>query len=325
MLRLRRARPEDGAAIHTVHAAAIRVGCRAHYAPDEIEAWAGRLGPWSYTADVGRLDVLVAEETLRVVGFGALDADAAEVSAVYVDPGVGRRGVGGRLLRALETIARLRGLAQGRLDSSLNAVPFYAALGWRRERDSVRTFAGGPDIACVAMTKELPTARLAIHDETPAAVAPIHAVECLAFERAGEADLVDRLRAEDALAISLTAELDGAVIGHVAFSPVVVSDPSIRVLGLGPVAVRPEYQQCAVGGRLIEEGLARARERGIDAAVVLGHPNYYPRFGFVAARAFGLHYPGPVPDEAFMAAELVPGALACAAGPVHYHPAFSTV
>src|SRR6185503_15842671 len=112
-----------------------------------------------------------------------------------------------------------------------------------------------------------------IRGETPADVVAVRTVERLAFERDGEADLVDRLRAAGALSLSLVATLDDEVVGHVAFSPVVVRDASIRLLGLGPVAVRGEYQRCAIGARLVEEGLARAREQGVDAVVVLGHPS----------------------------------------------------
>ena len=83
-------------------------------------------------------------------------------------------------------------------------------------------------------------------------------------------------------------------------------------------------QTCAIGARLIEEGLARARERGARAAVVLGHPDYYPRFGFVVSTRFGIGYPD-VPEDAFMAAELVPRAFAGARGSVRYHPAFDDV
>jgi putative acetyltransferase len=173
------------------------------------------------------------------------------------------------------------------------------------------------------MSKALPPVRLAIRDEAPADVAAIQAVERRAFDRAGEADLVDRLRADGALVVSLVAELDGCVVGHVAFSPVTIAG-ACDVVGLGPVAVLPAVQTCAVGARLVEEGLARARERGAGAAVVLGHPDYYPRFGFAVSTKYGIHYP-EVPEDAFMAAELVPGALVAAAGAVRYHPAFDDV
>jgi putative acetyltransferase len=119
------------------------------------------------------------------------------------------------------------------------------------------------------------------------------------------------------------AELDGRVVGHVAFSPVAV-EGARDVVGLGPVAVVPPLQTCAIGARLIEEGLACARERGARAAVVLGHPDYYPRFGFVGSIRFALRHPD-APEEAFMAAELAPGALADARGVVRYHPSFDAV
>jgi len=323
MPRIRRAGPDDGPAIEAIHATAVRAGYRGHYAPADVDAWVVGMATWRVGVDPARRDVLVAEEGGRVVGFAALDAAVGEVTAVYVDPVAWRHGVGRGLLDAVETIARLRGVATARLDASLNAVVFYESAGWRREHDAERTLPGGRTIACVAMSKALPPARLAVRDEVPADVAAIHEVERRAFDRAGEADLVDRLRAEGALAVSLVAELDGRVVGHVALSPVTIAGTH-DVVGLGPVAVVPALQTCAVGARLIEEGLARARERGAAAAVVLGHPEYYPRFGFIVSTTYGIDFP-EVPEDAFMAAELVPGALAAAEGAVRYHAAFDDV
>jgi putative acetyltransferase len=91
------------------------------------------------------------------------------------------------------------------------------------------------------------------------------------------------------------------------------------------VAVSPPHQCCAVGSRLVEEALVLARERGHAGVVVLGHPEYYPRFGFVPAKSFALRYPAPVPDEAFMAAELAVDGLAEVRGAVRYHGAFDAV
>jgi putative acetyltransferase len=323
MSRIRRAGPDDGPAIEAVHAAAVRAGYRECYAPEDVDAWIDGMAMWRVGVDPARRDVLVAEEGDRVVGFAALDAAAGEVTAVYVDPASCRHGVGRGLLDGVETIARLRGVATARLDASMNAIAFYEAAGWRRERDAERTLPGGRTIACVAMTKALPPPRLVIRDEAPADLAVIHTVERCAFDRAGEADLVDRLRADGALVVSLVAELDGRVVAHVAFSPVTIAGGR-DVVGLGPVAVMPALQTCAIGARLIEEGLARACERGARGAVVLGHPEYYPRFGFVVSTQFDIHYP-EVPEGAFMAAELVPGALAAARGVVRYHPAFDDV
>jgi putative acetyltransferase len=94
-------------------------------------------------------------------------------------------------------------------------------------------------------------------------------------------------------------------------------------LALAPLAVIPAHQRQGVGTRLVEAALRRARLLGYAYIVVLGHPQYYPRFGFVPASRFGLRYARPVPDDAFMALELVPGALEGVSGVVRYLPAFS--
>ena len=324
MVHVRRARTDDAAAMRAAHLAAVRTTSRSHYAEADVAAWAARIGEEAYDDDFARRDVVVAEEAGRVVGFGVLDAGDAEIRAIYVHPEAGRRGVGRRLLAALETIGRLRGLGGLRLESSLNAVPLYAGAGWRRGAGTRRTFPGGRDIRCVEMTKALAPLRLDVREEHDGDAAAIGAVERAAFGQPGEAALVEGLRAAGALAVSLVAVLDDVIVGHAALSPVEVAGGR-RVLGLGPVAVLPACQACAVGSRLVEEGLARAGERGALAVVVLGDPAYYARFGFVPASRFGIRYPGPVPDEAFMAAELVPDALAEAAGAVRYHPAFEAV
>jgi putative acetyltransferase len=321
MVRIRRARVADRPGILVAHTGAIRVTCRTHYAADEIEAWAGRLTAASYDDPIARRDVLVAEADGRVLGFGELDVEAAEVRAVYVHPDAGRRGVGRLLLSALETIARLRGIAELHLDASLNAIDFYASAGWRRIGDGRRTFPGGRDIACVLMSKALQAVRVALRPETAADAEAIDAVVRAAFERAGEAAIVERLRRDGALVLSLVACVDGVVVGHVALSPVVIAGAAGRALGLGPLAVVPALQRCAIGARLVEEALASARASGAGAVVVLGDPAYYTRFGFVAAARHRLHFPA-APDDAFMAAEMVPGALAEACGVVRYHDAF---
>ena len=167
--------------------------------------------------------------------------------------------------------------------------------------------------------------RLALREETVGDVAAVRAVNDAAFEREAEGELVDRLRDAGALTLSLMAVLDGAVVGHVALSPVVVEGAAGSVLGLGPMAVVPVHQRTGIGSRLVEESLARARECGHAAVVVLGHPELYPRFGFVPASRFGLRFGALVPDEAFMAVELVPGALAGAGGVVRYREEFDEV
>lgn len=126
-----------------------------------------------------------------------------------------------------------------------------------------------------------------IRDETAADVAPIHALTTRAFSGAAhasgtEADIVALLRAHGQLSVSLVAEVDGAVLGHVALSPVALSDGTTDWFGLGPVSVDPAHQRMGIGSRLIQVAVARLEQAGAAGCVVLGDPAYYGRFGFVA-------------------------------------------
>ena len=166
-----------------------------------------------------------------------------------------------------------------------------------------------------------------IRDETPDDVEAVRRVNDAAFGRDGEGRLVDELRRQGAAVISLVAELDGQIVGHILFSPVTI-DGALRpegILGLAPMAVLPEHQRHGIGGRLIRTGLDRCREVGAALVVVLGHPVYYPRFGFVPAPPLGVTCEYPVPDEVFMVQELEPGALDGRRGLMRYHPAFAAV
>jgi len=165
---------------------------------------------------------------------------------------------------------------------------------------------------------------VSVGPEQPCDAAGVREVNELAFGRPQEARLVDALRAS-ADALSLVATVDGRVVGHILFTPVGIVPPpgDIRVAGLAPMAVRPECQRSGVGGRLVRAGLAECRRRGFGAVVVVGHPEYYPRFGFVPAHTKGLDYEARVPRDAFMVIELETGALAGRAGVVRYGPEFS--
>lgn len=152
----------------------------------------------------------------------------------------------------------------------------------------------------------------------------VHAVNAAAFPTPLEADLVDALRRQARPLISLVAERDGAIVGHILFSPVTLEGHSdLRLMGLAPMAVAPEHQRSGIGSALVRAGLAACD--GFSAVVVLGHPGYYPRFGFAPAVRFGLRSEYDVPDEVFMALELIPGALRDAAGTIRYHEAFGSV
>lgn len=147
-----------------------------------------------------------------------------------------------------------------------------------------------------------------------------------AFPSDAEAKLVDLLREAATPTISLVAETAGEVQGHILFTPVISTDhPGSRIMGLAPMAVLPEAQGKGVGSALVQEGLERCRAMGVEAVVVLGHPGYYPRFGFVPASRFGITSEYDVPDEVFLMIELRPGSLAGKHGQVQYHEAFGAV
>ena len=165
-----------------------------------------------------------------------------------------------------------------------------------------------------------------IRDERPEDRAPVQHVNEAAFGGAGEAELVRALHAAGAARVALVAELEGELVGHILFSDVTLEpSASLKLAGLAPMAVLPAHQRNGIGSSLVREGLERLRAKGYDAVVVLGHPAYYPRFGFVPATRFGLRSKfarEPEHESAFMALELRPGALSGVSGEVHYRPEF---
>ena len=164
---------------------------------------------------------------------------------------------------------------------------------------------------------------LEIRPETPADIPGIRSLHGKAFGRGLEADLVDLLRAHHKAVLSLVAGQEEEVLGHVLFSEVTLEPPSkdLRGLGLGPVAVRPEFQGQGIGSRLIRASLSRCREQGYDFVVVLGDPAYYRRFRFQTAGDYALGNAYGA-DQEFMVLEFRPGALANARGRVEYAPEF---
>lgn len=150
----------------------------------------------------------------------------------------------------------------------------------------------------------------------------IHSINEAAFGRPDEANLVDSLRSEGALLASVVAELDKRIVGHILFSRMSIETEggSILAAALAPIAVLPEHQRRGIGGRLIRHSLDLLRRRGEHIVVVLGHPDYYPRFGFSSGKARSLE--SPFPPEAYMAMELSPGALDGIRGRVRYPVAF---
>ncbi len=172
------------------------------------------------------------------------------------------------------------------------------------------------------------TTSILIREEQPADRDAIHALNAAAFDTDAEARLVDALRAGSGLILSLVAETAGELVGHIAFSPVTVTrgdGTTVPGVGLAPMAVVPRLQRTGIGGRLIADGLRRLRDAGHRFCVVLGHPSYYPRYGFVPAGTLGLRWDRPVPDGVFMAQELVPGGLDGVSGVVRYRPELDAV
>jgi putative acetyltransferase len=139
--------------------------------------------------------------------------------------------------------------------------------------------------------------------------------------------LVEALRTHSAVTVSLVAEVDGQIVGHILFSPVSIPEAAenLESGGLGPMAVIPSHQRRGIWSLLIKQGLEDCRRAWVRAAVVLGHPDYYPRFGFQRASAFGPRCEFDAPDEAFMGLELVPNVLSGNTGVIRYHPAFKNV
>ncbi|MEG4111440.1 MULTISPECIES: N-acetyltransferase [unclassified Microcoleus] len=163
-----------------------------------------------------------------------------------------------------------------------------------------------------------------IRTENPEDVEAVRNINIEAFGRENEANLVERLRGI-ASTFSFVAVQSDRVVGHIFFSPVVVEGKCSRNLsiqGLAPVAVLPHYQRQGIGTLLIREGLKECGRSGFHAVVVLGHPDFYPRFGFIPASKKSLKCEYDVPDEAFMVLELESGALEDCSGTVKYRSEF---
>jgi len=148
-----------------------------------------------------------------------------------------------------------------------------------------------------------------------------------AFGQSNEADLVDALRRRGALTFSLVALRENEVVGHILFSAVTIKSArvSFNAIGLGPMAVLPPYQRKGIGSQLVRIGLEQCRQAGHEIVVVLGYPDFYPRFGFAPAKPRGIHCEFDVPDDVFMVMELREGALAGRGGLVRYQPEFRSV
>lgn len=170
---------------------------------------------------------------------------------------------------------------------------------------------------------------LKVRAEAAEDISAIRKLNKKAFKGNDESKLIDAIRESDGFipGLSLAAEKDGKIVGHILFSPVKIKGPSgaAPALALAPMAVLPAFQNQGIGTELVKRGLDECRKLGHKIVVVVGHAGYYPRFGFVKAGEKGLQLPFEAPDEIFMVIELVPGALSEVNGTVEYPPAFHAV
>jgi putative acetyltransferase len=169
-----------------------------------------------------------------------------------------------------------------------------------------------------------------IRQEIPTDIAAIHAVNKQAFDnRESEAGLVNAIRKSENFIpeLSLVADENGQILGHILFSRIHIKTENgqVSALALAPMAVLPQYQKQGIGSELVRRGLDVCKRLGNAIVIVLGHPVYYPRFGFSAASAKSLECPYGDCGEAWMALELIPGALQGVRGKVVYPPAFTGV
>jgi putative acetyltransferase len=162
-----------------------------------------------------------------------------------------------------------------------------------------------------------------IREERPGDAVAIRDLNQRAFEQDQEANLVDALRSNGGALLSLVATVNGLVVGHIMYSPTSVG--SLRGAALGPMAVLPELQRQGIGSKLVEAGNRQIDEGGCPFIIVVGHPGFYPRFGFKPARNRGVTCEWNVPDEVFMLIVLDEGEMQGVSGMAKYRDEFSNV
>lgn len=163
-----------------------------------------------------------------------------------------------------------------------------------------------------------------IREEHPGDAAAIRDLHKRAFGQDQEGNIVDALRTNGAALLSLVATVKGRVVGHILYSPASVGG-EVMGAALGPMAVLPDYQRQGIGGRLIETGNLKLKDAGCPFIIVVGHADYYPRFGFRPASARGIRCEWDVPDDVFMLLILDEAKMQGVSGLARYRHEFSSV
>jgi putative acetyltransferase len=163
-----------------------------------------------------------------------------------------------------------------------------------------------------------------IREERADDVAAVRELNRRAFEQDQESNIVDALRANGAALLSLVATLNDQVVGHIMYSPLSISG-NVKGAALGPMAVLPEHQRQGIGSKLIEAGNQKLKDAGCPFIIVVGHADYYPRFGFRAASEHGITCEWDVPDDVFMLLVLDEAKMEGVSGLAKYRHEFSNV
>lgn len=176
---------------------------------------------------------------------------------------------------------------------------------------------------------EEPANGVVIREEQAEDLPAVFEVNTAAFGQPNEGHLVNKIRESENFVpgLSLVAVAEESIIGHILFSKITIeqADRQFEVINLAPLSVLPAWQRKGVGKKLVKTGMRKVKSLGYDAVIVLGHEEYYPKFGFERASRFGVACPFEVPDAAFMAIELIPDALDGKSGTVRFPPAFDDV
>ena len=163
-----------------------------------------------------------------------------------------------------------------------------------------------------------------IREERPDDIFAVREVNRCAFEQEQESNIVDALRANGGALLSLVATMSDRVVGHIMYSPVTVGD-TVNGVALGPMAVLPEHQRQGIGTKLIEAGNRKIKDAGYPFIIVVGHAEYYPRFGFRPASKYGIKCEWDVPNDVFMVLMLDQAKMQVVSGLAKYRAEFLKV